>query len=76
MEEAAQADRVCVMDDGVIVLEGAPREVFPNVEKILGLGLDVPEMMKLSMELNKLGLNIPKDVLTVDEMAVELCRLK
>ena len=76
MEEAAQADRVCVMDDGRIVLEGTPREVFPNVEKILSLGLDVPEMMKLSMVLNKAGLNIPKDVLTVDEMAVELCRLK
>ncbi len=76
MEEAARADRVCVMDDGRIVLEGTPREVFPNVEQILGLGLDVPEMMKLAMVLAKAGVNVPKDVLTVDEMAVELCRLK
>ena len=76
MEEAAQADRVCVMDSGKIVLEGAPREVFTNVSQIMKLGLDVPEMMKLSEALRKAGLNIAKDILTVDEMAVELCRLK
>ena len=76
MEEAAQADRVCVMDSGKIVLEGVPREVFANVTEIMKLGLDVPEMMKLSEALRKAGLNIAKDILTVDEMAVELCRLK
>ena len=76
MEEAALANRVCVMDDGRIMLEGAPREVFTNVEQILKLGLDVPEMMKLSAQLRKAGLDIRNDLLTVDEMAVELCRLK
>ena len=76
MEEAAQADRVCVMDDSSVVLEGAPREVFTNVDQIMKLGLDVPEMMKLSACLRKAGIDIPKDILTVDEMAVELCRLK
>lgn len=76
MEEAAQADRVCVMGDGVIEIEGSPREVFANVDQIMKLGLDVPEMMKLSQELRKAGANIAKNILTVEEMAVELCRLK
>lgn len=76
MEEAAQADRVCVMGDGVIELEGEPRKVFTNVDQIMKLGLDVPEMMKLSAALRKAGLKMKQDVLTVNEMAVELCRLK
>ncbi len=69
MEEAVQADRVVVMDKGKIELEGTPREVFSNVTEVLSLGLDVPEMMKLSRDLRGAGLEIPLDVLTVDEMA-------
>ena len=76
MDEAVQADRVVVMEDGKIQLQGTPREVFANVDKVLQLGLDVPEMMRLSKKLRKAGLDIPADVLTVEEMAVELCRLK
>ena len=76
MDEAVQADRVVVMDHGRVELTGAPREVFSNVDDVLQLGLDVPEMMKLSHKLRKAGVNIPADVLTVEEMAVELCRLK
>ena len=76
MDEAVQADRVVVMEDGKVQLMGAPREVFANVDRVLQLGLDVPEMMRLSKKLRKSGLNIPADVLTVEEMAVELCRLK
>lgn len=76
MDEAALADRVVVMDSGKIALQGSPREVFSQSEKILGLGLDVPEMMKLGNELRSSGLKIEKDIMTVEEMAVALCRLK
>ena len=76
MEEAVQADRLVVMDQGKVELVGEAREVFSNVDEVLQLGLDVPEMMKLSHKLRKAGVEIPADVLTVEEMAVELCRLK
>ena len=76
MEEAAQADRVIVMDRGRIALEDTPRHVFSQMERILSLGLDVPEMMKLASRLRALGVKVPREVMTVDEMAVELCRSK
>lgn len=76
MEEAVQADRVVVMDSGRIEIQGTPRTVFTNVDLILQCGLDVPEMMKLAQKLRLAGVKLPADVLTVEEMAVELCRLK
>ena len=76
MEEAVQADRVVVMEDGKVELIGEPRQVFSNVDQVLMYGLDVPEMMKLSAKLREAGVDVPKDTLTVEEMAVELCRLK
>ena len=76
MEEAAQADRVVVMDRGRAVLNDTPRRAFANVEQVLSLGLDVPEMMKLAAKLNAAGVKVPIDVMNVEEMAVELCRLK
>ena len=76
MEEAVQVDRVVVMEDGKVELIGEPRQVFSNVDQVLMYGLDVPEMMKLAAKLREAGVNVPKDTLTVEEMAVELCRLK
>ena len=76
MEEAVQADRVVVMEDGKVELIGEPRQVFSNVDQVLMYGLDVPEMMKLAARLRAAGVNVPKETLTVEEMAVELCRLK
>ena len=76
MEEAVQADRVVVMEDGKVELIDEPRQVFSNVDQVLMYGLDVPEMMKLAAKLREAGVNVPKDTLTVEEMAVELCRLK
>ena len=76
MEEAVQADRLIVMDRGRIELEGEPRQVFSNVQEVLALGLDVPEMMKLSRDLRAAGMAIPADILTVDEMAEVLRRWK
>ena len=76
MEEAVQADRVLVMDKGRVAMEGTPRSVFSNVQEVLALGLDVPEMMKLAENLRAAGVEIPADVLTVDEMAEVLRRWK
>jgi len=76
MEEAVEADRIIVMDSGKIITEGVPRDVFSNVEKMKNIGLDVPQMTELSYELRKSGINISANILTIDEMVNELCRLK
>lgn len=76
MEEAVKADRIYVMDQGKVIVEGTPREVFKNVETMKSLGLDVPQMTELAYELNKSGVNIKTDILTIDEMVNELCQLK
>ncbi|MGI6183388.1 MAG: energy-coupling factor transporter ATPase [Candidatus Fimadaptatus sp.] len=76
MEEAAQADRVIVMNDGGIVMDGTPRNVFRHVEELKALGLDVPEMTELALQLSRAGMAVREDVLTVDEMVEEICRLK
>lgn len=73
MEEAAISDRVVVMEDGNIVLRGTPREVFSQVDKIKGLGLDVPQVTELAYELKKDGLEISTEVLNIEEMVKEIC---
>ena len=75
MDEAAQADRTVVIDDGEIVLDGTPKEVFKNVEKLKSLGLDVPQVTELAYELRKMGIEISDDVLTVDEFFDEIIRI-
>lgn len=75
MDEAAQADRTVVIDDGEIVLDGTPKEVFKNVEKLKSLGLDVPQVTELAYELRKIGIEISDDVLTVDECFDEIIRI-
>ena len=69
MDEAAQADRVVVMDDGKIVLDDVPRKVFSQVELIKQLGLDVPQVTELAYGLNCEGIDVNYDVLTVGECA-------
>ena len=76
MEEAIHADRVYVMDHGKIVMQGTPREIFPRVEELKSLGLDVPHMTELAYLLNKEGMNIPTDTLSIEEMVGALCQLK
>ena len=76
MNEAAEADRIIVMDKGEIRLEGTPREIFQNVEEIKNMGLDVPQMTELAFELRKEGISISRDILSIDEMVRELCQLK
>ena len=72
MEEAAQADRVVVLDKGHIAMDGMPGEVFTRVEEIKALGLDVPPMAELAMELKNRGLELPSGILTVEDMVKEL----
>jgi len=76
MEEAAMADRLVIMDGGRIAMEGEPRSVFAQTDRVLELGLDVPEMMRLARMLRERGVALPEGIMTVNEMAVELCRLK
>ncbi|MBO4886153.1 MAG: energy-coupling factor transporter ATPase [Clostridia bacterium] len=76
MDEAAQAGRILVIDRGEIRLSGAPRDVFRRSGLLKQSGLDVPEMTALAQTLRAGGLDIRDDILTVDEMVVELCRLK
>lgn len=76
MEEAVNADRIYVMEDGEIVINGTPKQVFSKVDQIKALGLDVPQITELAQLLIAEGVDIPPDILTVEEMVVELCRLK
>ena len=68
MDEAVKAKRVIVMDEGKIVLDGNPREVFTHIDTLKSVGLDVPEATELAMLLNKDGIKIKKDVLDIDEL--------
>ena len=76
MDEAAKADRIVVMDKGKLILDGKPRDVFSNVEKMKSIGLDVPQVTELSYELQKAGINIDNRILDVNEMVNAICQLK
>ena len=76
MEEAIHAGRIIVMDDGKIVMEGRPKEVFSQVEQLKQYRLDVPQMTELAYELRKEGLPLPADILTIEEMVEALCQLR
>lgn len=75
MDEAVLADKIFVMDKGRIAMEGTPRQVFSHVEEIRELRLDVPAATAMAYELRKAGYNIPKDILTRDELVEAVCRL-
>ena len=74
MEEAVQADRVIVVDSGHISMEGAPRDIFPQVDRLVDLGLDTPQSTYLIYMLNKLGLDFNPRVLNDKECAEELIK--
>lgn len=74
MDEAAKANRVIVMDEGKIILDGKPKEVFQHIDTLKRVGLDVPEATLLSHELIKEGIDLPKDILTIDELCAEITR--
>ena len=72
MDEAILADRVIVFNEGEIVMQGKPREVFSEFETIKSNGLDVPQVTELAYRLNQDGYDIPKDILSVEEMVEAL----
>ena len=72
MNEAVEADRVLVMSQGEILMEGTPKEVFCQVDKIKELGLDVPQVTELAYELRKEGIQISADILSVGELVEQL----
>ena len=74
MDEAARADRVIVINDGQVFLDGTPREVFCNVERLRTVGLDVPQVTELLFELREAGYGLPYDILDEKECADVLCR--
>jgi energy-coupling factor transport system ATP-binding protein len=69
MEEIIHADRVFVMDSGKVAMEGTPREIFSQVEKLKSLRLDVPQVTLLAYELKKRGIELPDAILTIEELA-------
>ena len=69
MSEAEDADRVIVMNDGVVAMDGAPREIFSRVEELQALGLAAPDTVELLRRLNRHGMNLPLTAITVDECA-------
>lgn len=75
MEEVVHADRVIVMDDGKIVMDGTPREIFSQVEKLKSYRLDVPQVTELAYELKKAGVGLPAGILTREELVEQLLAL-
>lgn len=75
MDEAAQADRVIVLDKGKVVIDDTPKKVFSEVERIKETGLDVPQVAELVNELRSIGIDLPNDIITVEECAAEMLRL-
>ena len=74
MEEVVDADKVIVMDQGKVVMQGTPREVFSQVGKLKEYRLDVPQVTEETYLLRKEGIDLPADILTVEEMVGALCQ--
>ena len=74
MNEAEHADRVIVMNEGRVAMDGAPREVFAQVEKLKSIGLTVPDTVELLYELRGAGCDLPLTAITVDECANAIAR--
>ena len=74
MEEAAQADKIIVMDNGVKKMEGTPEEIFLRSGELKALSLGVPPAVDLAMKLRERNIDIPEGILTIDEMVDCLCQ--
>ena len=74
MEEVVWADKVIVMDDGKIVMQGTPREIFSRVDELKKYSLDVPQVTLLAHELKEKGVPLSDGILTIDELVDELCQ--
>ena len=76
MEEAANAERIVIMDKGKIALDGTPKEVFAKRDELLAMSLDVPFAVELSHRLRDRGIKIPMDIVDKKELVKHLCQLK
>lgn len=76
MDEVIYADKVFIMEQGHVVMEGTPRQIFSRVEEIKKYRLDVPQVTELAYELRKEGLDIPEGILTVDELMTVIKTIK
>lgn len=74
MEEIIHADKVFVMDKGRVAMQGTPKEIFSDVEKIKSLRLDVPQVTLLAYELQKRGIAVPDGILSIDELVSEIMK--
>jgi hypothetical protein len=72
MEEVVESDRVIVMDEGKIVMDGTPKDIFSRVKELRKLKLDVPAVTELAYELTNAGMDIPSGILEIDELIKEL----
>lgn len=75
MDEAAQCRRVIVMDNGELILDGSPEEVFSHVEKLQAVGLDVPQSSELAWELGREGIRLPEGIITEERCVAALSAL-
>ncbi len=75
MDEAAQAERVIVMDGGRIIMDDVPKKIFSQVDRLTEVGLDVPQVTQLAYELKKEGIEISLEVLTEEDMLKEIQKL-
>ena len=74
MEEVVNADKVIVMDEGKVVMQGTPKEIFSRVDELKSYRLDVPQVTLLAHELKKKGLPLSDGILTIEELVNELCQ--
>ena len=74
MEEVVHADKVIVMDQGKVVMQGTPKEIFSRVEELQSYRLDVPQVTMLAHELKKKGIPLSDGILTIEELVNELCQ--
>ena len=75
MDEVIEADKVIVMDDGKVVMQGTPKEIFSQVEKLKQYRLDVPQVTELAYKLKKEGIPLPDGILTIEEFSNEIKKL-
>ena len=74
MEEALQADRIIVMGEGKLKMQGTPKEVFSHVRELYALGLEAPLAAKIADDLRQSGLNLQQGIITNEELAESICR--
>lgn len=74
MEEAAQADKIVVLNNGIIEMTGSPYDIFCKADRLRELSLDVPPAVELSMKLRERNIDVPEGILTIDDMVKYLCQ--